>query len=257
MKFQHRPHALRAALLAFAAGLLLAACGGKPLYSQLDEGQANQMMGVLIAAGIDADKNPSPSKTGWEVRVAASDFPYAMQILGAHGLPRAQFVTTCEVFKKEGFASSSTEERGREVCSLQQELSDTLTRFPGVVDARVHVTLAERDPLGGSSLDSSASVAIFEQAGASVRDREADIKLLIKDAVPGLTDINKVTVKFAAAPPLPARPAQGAVALSAINPVTLGIAALVVVLLGLLVAFWGRLRAPSQPGKPADQVWNG
>src|SRR5690606_33548434 len=127
-------------------------------------------------------------------------------------------------------------------CSLQQELADTLTRFPGVVDARVHVTLAERDPLGGSSQDSSASVAIFQQAGVNIRDREADIKLLIKDAVPGLVDINKVTVKFAEAPPLPARKAQGP-ALSSINPLTLAIAAGIVLLLGVLVAFWGRLRA--------------
>jgi type III secretion protein J len=256
MKVFQRPRALRAALFAVAAAALLAACGGKPLYSQLDEGQANQVMGVLIASGIDADKNPSPSKVGWEVRVAASDFPYAMQVLGAHGLPRAQFANTCDVFRKEGFASSSTEERGREQCSLQQELADTLTRFPGVVDARVHVTLAERDPLGGSSQDSSASVAIFQQAGVNIRDREADIKLLIKDAVPGLVDINKVTVKFAEAPPLPARKPQGP-ALSSINPLTLAVAAGVVMLLGLLVAFWGRLRAMAQPKKSPDQVWNG
>jgi type III secretion protein J len=256
MKLLRRPRALRAALFAVAAAALLAACGGKPLYSQLDESQANQIMGVLIASGIDADKNPSPSKVGWEVRVAAADFPYAMQVLGAHGLPRAQFANTCDVFKKEGFASSSTEERGREQCSLQQELADTLTRFPGVVDARVHVTLAERDPLGGSSQDSSASVAIFQQAGVNIRDREADIKLLIKDAVPGLVDINKVTVKFAEAPPLPARKPQGP-ALSSVNPVTLAIAAAVVVLLGLLVAFWGRVRAATQPKKAPDQVWNG
>lgn len=256
MELQQRPRALRAALFALAMAALLAACGGKPLYSQLDEGQANQIMGVLIAAGIDADKNPSPSKVGWEVRVAASDFPYAMQLLDAHGLPRAQFASTCDVFKKEGFASSSTEERGREQCGLQQELADTLSRFPGVVDARVHVTLAERDPLGGSSQDSSASVAIFESAGASARDREADIKLLIKDAVPGLIDMNKVTVKFAEAPALPARRPQGP-ALSAISPMALAIAAGVVVLLGLLVAFWGRLRAATQPKKATDQVWNG
>lgn len=247
---------LRGILLALAAAMVLAACTGKPLYSQLDESQANQIMGVLIAAGIDADKNPSPSKVGWEVRVATSDFPYAMQVLGAHGLPRAQFANTCDVFKKEGFASSSTEERGREQCSLQQELADTLTRFPGVVDARVHVTLAERDPLGGSSQDSSASVAIFEAPGASTRDREADIKLLIKDAVPGLVDLNKVTVKFAEAPAMPARRPQGP-ALSAISPVALAIAAGVVVLLGLLVAFRGRLRAAAQAGKASDQVWNG
>ena len=108
MKFLPWSRSSRAVLAAFAAAVLLAACGGKPLYSQLDETQANQVMGALIAAGVDADKNPSPSKTGWEVRVATSDFPYAMQVLGAHGLPRAQFANTCDVFKKEGFASSTT-----------------------------------------------------------------------------------------------------------------------------------------------------
>ena len=139
MKFLPWSRSSRAVLAAFAAAVLLAACGGKPLYSQLDETQANQVMGALIAAGVDADKNPSPSKTGWEVRVATSDFPYAMQVLAAQGLPRAQFANGCDVFRKEGFASSSTEERGREQCALQQELADTLTRFPGVVDARSSV----------------------------------------------------------------------------------------------------------------------
>lgn len=256
MEFQQRPRALRAVLGALAAAALVAACGGAPLFSQLDENQANQVMGVLIDAGIDAEKHPSPSKVGWEVRVSTSDFPYAMQLLDAHGLPREQFANSCDVFKKEGFASSSTEERGRERCSLTQELTDTLVRFPGVVDARVHVTLAERDPLGGSSQDSSASVVIFEYAGASARDRETDMKMLVKDAVPGLVDINKVTVKFAEAPAMPARRPQGP-ALSAVDPVTLAIAAGVVVLLGLLVASWGRLRGAMQPKKPTDQVWNG
>lgn len=246
----------RSLALSLAACALLAACGGKPLYSQLDEVQANQVMGALVAAGVDADKNPSPSKTGWEIRVATSDFPYAMQVLAAQGLPRERFASSCDVFKKEGFASSTVEEQGREKCALQQELADTLVRFPGVVDARVHVTLAERDPLGGNSQDSSVSVAIFEAPGASMRDRETDIKMLMKDSVKGLVDINKVTVKFAEAPPMPPRRPQGP-ALSAISPLALAIAAGVVVLLGLLVAFRGRLRGGSQDGKPPGQVWNG
>src|SRR5690606_25055481 len=121
----------RSLALSLAACALLAACGGKPLYSQLDEVQANQVMGALVAAGVDADKNPSPSKTGWEIRVATSDFPYAMQVLAAQGLPRERFASSCDVFKKEGFASSTVEEQGREKCALQQELADTLVRFPG------------------------------------------------------------------------------------------------------------------------------
>lgn len=256
MKFLPWSRSSRAVLAAFAAAVLLAACGGKPLYSQLDETQANQVMGALIAAGVDADKNPSPSKTGWEVRVATSDFPYAMQVLAAQGLPRAQFANGCDVFRKEGFASSSTEERGREQCALQQELADTLTRFPGVVDARVHVTLAERDPLGGTNQDSSVAVAIFEAPGTSMRDRETDIKLLMKDSVKGLVDLNKVTVKFAEAPAMPARRPQGP-ALSSISPVALAIALGVVVLLGLVVAFRGRLRNATQDKQAPGQVWNG
>lgn len=249
---------LRAALFAVLVCALLAGCGRTALYSNLEEQQANELMGALLGAGVDAQKGPSPSKSGWEVRVDRSDFPYAMQVLAARGLPRAQYATMCDIFKKEGFASSSTEEKGRYICSLQQELSRTLSRFDGVVEARVHIALPERDPLGGNNQDSSASVVIFEQPGANVRDRETDIKVLIKDSVEGLADINKVSVKFATVSAPPATRPQGAVpvALSSMTPLGIGIAAAVIVLLGLIVAFWGRLRTVAQP-KPVTKVWNG
>ena len=121
----------------------------------------------------------------------------------------------------------------------------------------MHIALPERDPLGGNTQDSSASVVIFEQPGANVRDRETDIKVLIKDSVEGLDDINKVSVKFATVTAPPATKPSGAVpvALSSVSPLGIGIAAAVIVLLGLIVAFWGRMRA-AQP-KPAAKVWNG
>lgn len=255
-----RPSDLRALLLAFVACLLLAGCGRTALYSQLEEQQANELMGALLAAGVDADKGPSPSKTGWEVRVDRGDFPYAMQVLTARGLPRAQYATMCDIFKKEGFASSATEEKGRYICSLQQELSRTLSRFDGVVEARVHIALPDRDPLGGGNHDSSASVVVFEQPGANVRDRETDIKVLIKDSVEGLDDINKVSVKFATVSAPPSTRPQGAMpmALSSMSPLAIGIAAGVLVLLGLLAFFWSRLRGTAQAkASPAGKVWNG
>jgi type III secretion protein J len=248
---------LRAAMLAAFACVLLAGCTNVALHSQLEEQQANEVMGALLAAGIEADKAPSPSKTGWEVRVPRGDFPYAVQVLSARGLPRAQYASMCDIFKKEGFASSATEEKGRYICSLQQELSRTLSRFDGVVEARVHIALPERDPLGGGNQDSSASVVVFEQPGANVRDRETDIKVLIKDSVEGLDDINKVSVKFATVSAPTAGKPTGTVpvALSSISPLGIAIAAGVIVLLGLIVAFWGRIRAAQT--KPATKVWNG
>ena len=175
--------ALRAAALAAVAGLLLAGCSGSPLYSDLDEQQANEVTAALQGAGINAEKAPSPKKQGWEVRVGSQDFPHAMQVLHERGLPRARYASMCEVFKKEGFASSAIEERARYQCSLEQEIAHTLSQIPGVVDARVHIALPERDPLGGNEKVSSASVMIFERPGADLRYTETAIKVTVKDGV--------------------------------------------------------------------------
>ena len=107
----------------------------------------------------------------------------------------------------------------------------------------------------------SAAVWIFEQPGANVRDREADIKIVVKDGVEGLTDINQVSVKFVAMP-APAETASSggtAMALSAVSPVAIVIAALVVALLAVAFAFAGRLKArkPASAEKVAPARWQG
>ncbi|WP_101926137.1 MULTISPECIES: type III secretion system inner membrane ring lipoprotein SctJ [Luteimonas] len=252
-------------LLVLLAAVLLAACsGGTALYSSLDERQANEMMGALLSQGIAAEKRPSPSKVGWEVSVAKSDIAQAMAVLDARGLPRAQFQNLGDIFKKEGFASSATDERGRYIHGLQQELAQTLTMLPGVANARVHIALPERDPLGGATGKTSAAVMIFEQPGTSVRDREADIKIVVKDAVEGLSDINQVSVKFATLPALPDASQQSsgtaAMALSSVSPLAIGLAALVVVLIAVLLAFSSRLKArrvAATADKAPPKLWQG
>ncbi len=255
---------LRLGMLAALACLLLAGCTGAPLYSDLDEQQANEVTAALQAAGIGASKAPSPSKQGWEVRVGRNEFPQAMQVLYDRGLPRARYASMCEVFKKEGFASSAIEERARYQCSLEQEIAHTLSRIPGVVDARVHIALPERDPLGGDSKVSSASVMIFERPGADLSNAETAIKVTVKDGVQGLDDVNKVTVKFipmTAPTGLDVKPRQTGItpALSAIGPLGIGIAIGVVVLIALLLALIGRLRsrAAAQAAAQPRGVWNG
>jgi type III secretion protein J len=197
----------------------LAACGRTPLYANLDEQQANQVQGTLLEAGIDADKRPADNKKGWTVEVAKDDFPHAMQLLNAKGIPSAPFESMGVVFKKEGFVSSPLEERARYLYAIAQELEHTIEQIDGVVRARVHIALPEPDPIGDKGKSSSASVVIIERAGARLRDRETDIKAIVTDAVEGLENVNKVTVKFfersvgsagaadAGTPPLPSRAA--------------------------------------------------
>ncbi len=176
--------------------VVLAACGRTTLYANLDEQQANQVQGALLTAGIDARKQPADNKKGWKIEVGKDDFPAAVQLLRAKGLPSAPFESMGMVFKKEGFVSSPLEERARYLYAIAQELEHTLEQIDGVIKARVHIALPEADPIGDKQKSASASVVIIENTGGTLRDRETDIKAIVTDAVEGLEDVNKVTVKF-------------------------------------------------------------
>jgi len=246
--------------LGMLAALLLAACGQVTMHSNLDETQANEVLAVLLANGISADKRSSVSSdTGFQIRVSRSDFPYAMEALQARGLPRPPLQSLCDVFQRQGFVSSATEERARQQCGWEQDLTRTLSSYAGVASARVHIALPERDPIGGTMGDASASVVIFEQAGANLRNEEHNFKVLVKDAVPGLRDVNQVSVKFNTLPPPGDRDRGNAPpVMSAMSPVTLGVAAAVIAVLALLVTLGNRLRVRLQ-GKPKadDRLWKG
>ena len=175
---------------------LLAGCTRGPLYSDLTEPQANEVQAALLSAGIDARKEAMVKSKGWAIEVDRSDVPHAMAVLGASGLPRQPLRTLGEVFPKEGFVSSPLEERARYVFALSQEVEQTLLQLDGVVDARVHIAMPERSVFDDKSPSASASVVIIEQPGASLETRETDIKAIVTDGIEGLSDINRVTVKF-------------------------------------------------------------
>jgi type III secretion protein J len=183
-------------LLLIACLLLVAGCSRTVLYSELDERQANQVEGALLMASIDADKEPSDSKKGWKILVERDDFPQAVELLRAQGLPRPSFDTLGTVFRKEGFVSSPLEERARYLYALSQELEHTIATLDGVVAARVHIALPQHDALETNPKSASASVVITARPGSPVLDYETKIKAIVKDSVEGLDDANKITVTF-------------------------------------------------------------
>lgn len=258
---------LRLPLLALLACLVLAGCTRSALYSQLDERQANEIVAALIAAGVDAEKTASPTKQGWEVHVDRSDFPASMAVLQAKGLPRTQYKSLGDMFSNDKFASSALEEKALYKFGLEQELSQTLSRIPGVVDARVHIAMPDRDPLSTDNNDSSASVVLFVTPDSNVKEDETKIRTTVKDGVERLANVNNVTVQFfnipAASAPgggmATATTARGnaPMALSSISPTAIAIAAGVVLLLALLLAFGNRVRARISAPKPNPPVWNG
>jgi type III secretion protein J len=201
--------------LAMAAVLVatLAACGEQALYSNLSERQANEMVAALRAGGLDAQKQVQDGH--FAVLTAPSQFAPAMQLLNAQGYPRESFDSMGKVFKREGFVSSPLEERARLQHAMSQEIANTLAQIDGVVTARVHLVVPERNPLADKAQPAAASVFIKHRPERDMAMLETKIKALVVNSIEGLSYDN-VTVALFPADAMPA----GAQPASAESPAT-------------------------------------
>lgn len=216
------------AACALALALLLAGCGRQvELMAAMPEPEANEVLAALQNAGITASK--VPGKEGMVgVTVEADAVGRAVDLLRQQGLPRERFAGMGQVFKKEGLISSPLEERARYLYALSQELGATISQIDGVVVARVHVVLPERNTTTGDpAIPSSAAVFIKYQDGYNLESVQPLVRRLVTNSIPGLT-ADKVSIVLVGAqaprnpPPPPAAPA--------------GVPVAVVVVLALLLA---------------------
>jgi type III secretion protein J len=129
------------------------------LYQDLTEASANEMLSALLVHGIAANK-VSLGKTGFAVAVDEQDQLTSLSILRDLGLPKPAYESLGSVFRKEGMMSSQTEERSRLSYALGQELAASCARLDGVVEARVHVVLSEKDQITGRITPASAAIML-------------------------------------------------------------------------------------------------
>ena len=184
------PRTLGRALVLLAA-LLLSACETE-LYNNLDQRQANEIVASLQQRGIPAQRMTVKGGT-YTVVVDKGRFAESVTILKDAGLPRQEFQTMGQVFKKDGLVSSPTQERAQMIFALSQELSHTVSEIDGVLSARVHLVLPENDPLRQQLVPSSASVFIRHRSNAPVGNLVPQVKMLVANGVAGLS-YDKVSV---------------------------------------------------------------
>jgi type III secretion protein J len=231
--------------------LLLAALAGcqMDLHTKVNETDANEMLGALLAAGLDASKSTPDGGKTWTISVEKSQTVRAIEVLRDNALPRERRQTLGDLFKKEGLISSPTEERVRFLFGVQQSLADTLSKIDGVIVARVHIVLPNNDPLSSVTKPSSAAVFVKYRRGTEIQALVPAIKNLVVHAVEGL-EYNQVTVTPVAADapqPAPAVATQGSAdARGSTTAWLLAAAALLVLTLGAAAVGvkkgWLRLR---------------
>lgn len=168
------------------AGMLMLQACSVELYSNLDQRQANEIVATLMRHGIPAQREAG--KDGkMTVSVQKGRFAEAMALLDESGLPKQEFQTLGDVFKRGGLVSSPVEERATMIYGLSQELSQTISEIDGVLSARVHLVLPENDPLRQQLVPSSASVFIRHRASVPMNELIPQVKMLVAKGIAGLT----------------------------------------------------------------------
>lgn len=184
-------------ILLVLAMVNLAACSkSTELLNGLSEVDANDIIAALRNQGVWANK--VSSKRGITVNVEEADLAKSVVILSENGLPKQSYTAMGDVFKKDGMISTPTEERGRYLFAISQELEKTLSQIDGVILARVHPVLPERIVPGEPVLPSSCAVLIKHYQGWDSAVYESRIRQLVMAGIPGLSSSapQKISIVF-------------------------------------------------------------
>lgn len=168
----------------------LSGCGME-LYSGLSEGEANQMLALLMLHQIKAEKQSEKGGTV-ALNVDKSQFINAVELLRQHGFPRQRFASVDELFPSNQLVTSPGQEQAKMVYLKEQQLESMLSHMDGVIQA--DVTIAMPAPTDGkSSVPHAASVFIKYSPEVNLLSYQPQIKNLIRDGIPGI-DFSQISV---------------------------------------------------------------
>jgi type III secretion protein J len=172
-------------------GLVLSACTVE-LQHDLSEDDANDIYVLLQRNGIEAKKlkEEGGNVPRYIISVGKQDVADAAQLLRAYALPRP-YVDGLGVFKKmKGMIPTQTEERAMFIEALGGEISNSLNRIPGILEARVIVMIPETNDLTQPEKKPMPSVSVFIKYRPGVDDKapvsDAEVKEFVATAVPEL-----------------------------------------------------------------------
>lgn len=254
--------------LAIISSLLVLAGCTSELYSNLSESDANEMLSVLLANKIEAEKQAGAEGT-FNLVVSDDEVLRALDVLRNAGLPRASRENMGQVFAKSGIVSSPFEERVRYIYALGEDVAATIQQIDGVLTARVHIVMPEKAELGQDVKPSSAAVFIKQRPNVDLDFLVPQIRRLVSNAIEGVTFDNVTVVLVEAMDAPPAVTARDEPQLEQILPgVTIAASSasgmwiwisvvgvvLVALIAGIAVLTWMLLRKKGQAGATGKEA---
>lgn len=213
----------------------------EPIYHDLDEGQANQMVLALSQHGLSAQKQRDPNDAArWAVTVPAPQRISAWEVLAQDGLPRPGAGGFDEFYPGSGLIPTAQEERVILQYATAREIQSSLLKVNGVVDAHVNLVLPEKPRVQMSNsvvAEPRASVLLqWRESEEGPPLSEEEVRLLVSGGVEQLNpeSVHVVMVPIAAPPPA-AAPQLVRVGPLKVAPESAGLLKLLVLLMGGII----------------------
>ncbi len=170
--------------------IFLASCAGdQAIVSNIDERDANEIIVFLASKGISAQKVEAPVSGAaaagatvslFNISVAQDQSTQAMALLNQQGLPRRQGTNLLTLFAGGGLVSSDREETIRYQAGLAEELSNTIRKMDGILDAVVQISFppTETNPTPGAQVPkTTAAVYVKHQGIMEDPNSHAEVKI--------------------------------------------------------------------------------
>lgn len=183
--------------------ILMSACK-VDLYSGLQEKEGNEMLALLLAEGIQADKGMGKGGTV-TLRVKEDQLTRAMNILSRKSYPRNKYATINEVFPQGGLIQSPKADNARYAYAMSQDIAATLSNIDGVLTARVHLVLPPEESKNkakkAQQQEKSAKASVFIKYDSNIAMNAyiPQIKAMVANSVEKLDYKNITVVIFPAA----------------------------------------------------------
>lgn len=186
---------IKQALFALLLILLASCTGDQSIVTSIDEREANEIVVFLASKGISAQKLEAPASGAaaagtptnlFNISVSQDQATQAMALLNRYGLPRRQGTNLLALFAGGGLVSSDREETIRYQAGLAEELSNTIRKMDGVLDADVQISFppAEATPVPGAPAP-KITAAVYVKHQGIMDDPNSHMEIKIKRLMAG------------------------------------------------------------------------